>query len=132
MIKAYTGIAQSKKLAEILSHKTADNTYERVVISGCNLGIPEEKQYVHRNIPFTYFSGVGVPCWSLAALIEQIPSDLGSSTLTIEKDDSESLKYGLNYHDRWGREDDIQTKYYDNLVDACVAMIEKLHEQNIL
>ena len=131
-MKAYTSIEQSKKLAEILPQKTADNTYERVVIAGCNLDIPEERQFVHRDIPFMFFSGVGVPCWSLAALLEQIPSDLGSETLTIEKCDSEPFKYGLNYHDRWGREDDIQTKYYDDLVDACYEMVLKLHKQKLL
>ena len=72
------------------------------------------------------------PAWSLTALLEQIPSDIGSMTLTIEKCDSEPFKYGLNYHDRWGREDDIQTKYYDDLVDACYEMIIKIHEQKIL
>ena len=62
MIKAHTDINQSKILAEILQHQTADNTHERVVISGCNLGILKEKQYVHRDTSFIYFSGVGVPC----------------------------------------------------------------------
>lgn len=131
-MKAYTDIEQSKKLAEILPHKSADETWEKVSICGAKVDIPEGMQYRHKEIPFSFFSGIGVPSWSLAALLEQIPSDLGSSTLTIEKADSESLKYGLNYHDRWGREDYIQTKYYDNLVDACYEMILKLHEQKLL
>lgn len=75
-MKAYTSLKQSKKLAEILPHITADNTYERVVIAGCNLDIPEERLYVHRDITFTYFSGIGIPCWSLAALLEIIRKPL--------------------------------------------------------
>lgn len=117
MIQAYTNISQSKKLAEILSHKTADNTYERVVISGCNLDISEEQQYIHRDIPFTYFSGVGVPCWSLAALLDILPS----STL----DSSNDHYYRLHCMERF-------SEWYASPIDACVAMIEKLHEQKLL
>ena len=43
-IKSYTDIKQSKKLAEIIQHKNTNNTHERVIIAGCNLGIPKEKQ----------------------------------------------------------------------------------------
>ena len=132
-MKVYTDILQSKKLAEILSIDTADGSWKRIAIAGCNLDVPEEQQYIHDgDMPFMYYSGIGIPSWSLAALLEQIPSDLGSSTLTIEKCDSEPFKYGLNYHDRWGREDDIQTKYYDDLVDACYEMILKLNKQKFL
>ena len=119
MIKAYTDIAQSKKLAEILPHKTADNTYERVVISGCNLDIPEEQQYIHRDIPFTYFSGVGVPCWSLAALLNVI------SYPTLAQD----------YNGKWSCMEfpgDEEVEGCENPIDACYKIILELHEQKLL
>lgn len=135
--KAYTSVKQSKKLAEILPHKTADNTYERVVIAGCNLGIPEEQQYVHRDIPFTYFSGVGVPCWSLAALLSVLPFHL----IVNNQGYAFSMHKGLNidgktYMIRYNIfNTDIclySTDYYNNPVDACYEMILKLHELNLL
>ena len=122
-MKAYTDIEQSKKLAEILPITTIDFVWY-IFSDGSTRLLCMDDWEVFENAE----SDVEIiPCWSLAALLEQIPSDLGSSKLIIEKYDSESLKYGLNYHDKWGREDDIQTKYYDNLVDACVEMIIKLH-----
>lgn len=121
-MKSYTSLEQSKKLAEILPLESADMRYDEYI------------SHIDGTPKVGYKKGVtdGIPCWSLAALLEQIPSDLGSSTLTIEKCDSEPFKYGLNYHDMWGREDDIQTKYYDDLVDACYEMIIKLNEQKLL
>ena len=118
-MKSYTDIEQSKKLAEILPLESADMFYRD---NG------EDVKLMWEHIA----QKVTNPCWSLAALLEQIPSDLGSKTLTIEKDDSEPLKYGLNYHDTWGRDDEIQTKYYDDLINACYEMIIKLHELNLL
>ena len=126
-MKAYTDIEQSKKLAEILPIESADMHYATWTI----LVSPNQGSTI-KDLQEEYGNQI-IPCWSLAALLEQIPSDLlGSNTLTIEKDDSEYLKYGLNYHDRWGREDDIKTKYYDNLVDACVEMIIKLNKKRLL
>lgn len=37
-MKSYTDLPQSRILAEILSHDIADQTYERFVIAGDNLG----------------------------------------------------------------------------------------------
>lgn len=139
-MKAHTDLEQSKKLAEILPlksadmvllheepYETSDSKFDGLHQALCVPFSQYDKSWRQKYWNISYF-----PCWSLAVLLEQIPSDLGSQTLTIEKDDSEHLKYGLNYHDRWGREDDIQTKYYDNLVDACYEMILKLHKQKFL
>lgn len=125
-MKAYTDIKQSKKLAEILPLESADMVYVHTV----DLEGDEHYDIDFRNNQPLFEDDISA--WSLVALLEQIPSDLGSNTLTIEKCDSEPFKYGLNYHDRWGREDDIQTKYYDDLVDACYEMIIRLHKQKLL
>lgn len=134
-MKSYTDLEQSKKLAEILSIESADQTWERIAIAGTNLDVPEELQYKHNgNMPFKYYSGIGIPCWSLAALLEQLDDEITDDNgndynLTIVK---ESLQYQLYYHDSWGQVEDIETNYYDDLVDACYEMILKLNELNLL
>ena len=70
-----TTIQQSRHLAEIgIDFKTADLTYERLALSG--LGIPDDMQYRERFIPFQFFSGRGLPCWSLEALLELMPEEI--------------------------------------------------------
>lgn len=70
-------------------------------------------------------SAAFVPCWSLVALLEILPYP------HLSKDKLGSGKEGwmvsvypndCRYDSRW----------YDNPVDACVDMIEELHEQNLL
>jgi len=121
-MKIATDINQSKELAEILPKESADMYY----------WYDGSRYYLASMDDGDFVRGKDIAAWSLSALLEQIPSDIGSSTLTIDKCDSEPFKYGLDYHDRWGREDDIQTKYYDDLVDACVEMIKKLKKENKL
>lgn len=148
-MKSYTDLEQSKKLAEILPHITADNTWERVTIAGSNFNVPEEQQYVHRDMPFTYFSGIGVPCWSLAALMHLLPSeftekgeysetlyniDIRKYALTDDVDIYQ-IAYG-NY--RWHEDgshswsDMVNSGEREELIDACYEMILKLNEQKLL
>ena len=118
MKKSYTDLEQSKKLAEILSHDYADGTWKRVAIAGINLNVPEEQQYFHDgDTPFVFYSGVGIPSWSLAALLDILPS----STL----DSSNGHHYRLHCMGMF-------SEWYANPIDACVAMIEKLNEQKLL
>ena len=135
-MKAYTDILQSRKLAEILSHNTADNTYERVVIAGCNLDIPEERQYVHRDIPFMFFSGVGVPCWSLAALLDVLPTTIGNffekTALRLRMDKGEN-DFSIWYENfDCGDVAEGLDVIGDNSIDACYEMILRLHEQKLI
>ena len=46
-MKSYTDLEQSRTLAKILSHDTADQTWERIVIAGSDLDVPESLQYRH-------------------------------------------------------------------------------------
>ena len=84
-----TTIEQSRHLAELgVDFKTADLTYERLALSG--LGIPDDMQYRERFIPFQFFSGMGVPCWSLAALMELMPEEIvDNHKITLYKDGNE-------------------------------------------
>ena len=65
-MKSYTDIEQSKKLAEILPIESADMSYRPYRAEG---GIPDHEATL---FPFKYASWIGVPCWSLAALLDVI------------------------------------------------------------
>ena len=125
-MKAYTDLEQSKILAKILPIESADMRYSPL---GDNM-----HPWIWTD---TFIEKNAVPCWSLAALLEQIPSDIKTKdgcnyTLEIEKCDAEHLPCGLNYHDNWGRGEDIITHYYDNFIDSSYEMIVKLHELKLL
>ena len=113
-IKAYTDLQQSKKLAEILPLESADQTWARIAIAGANLDVPEELQYKHNgDMLFQYYSGIGIPCWSLASLLGILPNPNlfeADGLWHIFCDNNLSCING-----------------FDNPIDACVAMIEKLN-----
>lgn len=125
-MKAYTDLEQSKKLAEFLPIESADMKI-----------LPfTEREY--RVVPINDIAVCNIEdeiyCWSLAALLEQLDDEITDENgndynLTIVK---ENLQYQLYYHDSWGQVEDIETDYYDDLVDACVEMILKLKEENLL
>ena len=109
-IKSYTDIEQSKKLAKILPIESADMIYP-----------------VNFDFPFIWIEKPEkdkdtIPCWSLAALLEIFPK--GYSAIL-----SKSFN-GKNYFCIIDGKP-IET-IADNPVDACMAMIEKLHELKML
>ena len=124
-MKAYTDIEQSKKLAEILPLESADMGwyYSR------NPQAARNQMWAG-----TKAENADIPCWSLAALLEQIPYEVcddngNSSYLQINKEDD---VYQLVYTDPYGDFESIETDRYEHFVDACYEMILKLHEQNLL
>ena len=142
-MKAFTDIEQSEKLAEILPIESADMWWAERYEGHTTM----DYQYVLKETPYYYLSLKkpsidnysqdainDIPCWSLAALLEQLDDEITDEdgndyNLTIVK---ENLQYQLYYHDSWGQVEDIETDYYDDLVDACYEMILKLHEVNLL
>jgi len=101
-MKAFTNIEQSKKLAEILPIESADMCFND-----------------------------NEPCWSLAALLEALPTiDDGNRNPVICKD-IRLNKWHIVYHGT-AVEPTIDSGVYDNLIDACVEMILKLHEEKLL
>ena len=122
-MKAFTDISQSKILAKILPIDSADMFYTSL----------------NRDYPWIWIDKHlmevdDIPCWSLAALLEQLDDEITDENgndynLTIVK---ENLQYQLYYHDSWGQVEDIETDYYDDLVDACYEMIIKLKGNNLL
>jgi len=121
-IRAYTTIEQSRKLAEFLPIESADLCY----IANSEL----------INIHEPFFKKLDkedLPCWSLAALLNVLPKKYypikdHETNLILSKPKD---KWCVLYWDATGMQDGEQT-LEDNLVDACVAMILKLHEQNLL
>ena len=126
MNKTATTLEQSSKLAEFLPIESADQTWARIAIAGANLDVPEELQYRHNgDMPFQYYSGIGTPCWSLAALLDIINKDYYTTlfhdgvswTITITHHDDNK-----NRHSVWSAEP----------LDACYDMIIKLKAQNLI
>ena len=109
-IKSYTDLEQSKKLAEILPLESADMMHDRLIV-----------------IPFN--DGSLTPCWSLAALLKLIPSYIiqGEVYFGILDLNECCLKYQTN-----DGVDLLETKYYDDYIDAAFEMVVWLKENNKL
>ena len=123
-IKSYSDLEQSRKLAEILPIESADMYYnsgdEHDICFGSGI-YKEIADWICEGTP----RPADIPCWSLAALLGVLPAGtrlLKSANISSVGD----VKYHCDFHrgtiDEW----------YDNPVDACVAMIEKLHELEML
>ena len=119
-IKSYTDIDQSKKLAEILPLESADmylwSSGKRYYIEAMDDGdFNEEEGHVR--------------AWSLAALLEFLRnrSDCNYVTLTSNKASLWCLRTSY-YNHVWEDAEEVS----ENAVDACVDMILKLNELNLL
>ena len=110
-MKAYTDISQSKKLAETLPIESADMYYPNRTDIKYQGALPIDWK---RGLPLL---SQEIPCWSLAALLNILPS----STL----DSSNDHHYRLHCMERF-------TEWYDNSIDACYEMILRLDEQKLL
>ena len=123
-IKSYTDLEQSKKLAEILPLESADMWYSyygntkynpTIAYKGQQWFLCQIRNSLHDDIP----------CWSLAALLDVLPE--GTNVIKDESD-TENEHYMCTV----GIKDDIISTFGNNSVDACVDMIEKLYEMNLL
>ena len=113
-------MSQSKKLAEILPLESADmcfNTHNNMP----PLMAPYSRFKEFFNMePIPAFL---IPCWSFAALLGVLPD----RTCVYKK----TYKDGrIKYQGIAGGIKELILK--DNPIDACVAMIERLHELNLL
>ena len=115
-LKSYTDIDQSKKLAEILPIESADMCYNDGELRIGYAPLAKERD--------DYF-----PCWSLAALLSVLPKYIG--------DYGKCLYFNMGYYYCGYMVDgdfmlSIEETSADNPIDACVEMILKLHELNLL
>ena len=130
-IKSFTSLEQSKKLAEILPLESADMCWSKYDDGQMRIMPMELWNLIKDGLSCLEFT----PAWSLAALYSILPNS---------KNESTTLSRGgwkiepIEYLDNWWCEykDDSHSEYFtvsaDNPVDACVAMIEKLHELKML
>lgn len=80
-------------------------------------------EYWHNgNTPCILNSKIGIPCWSLAALIEAMPEILIEKVKARDGYDG----YFVTYDEL------IEVPYKKELIDACVEMINKLKENDLL
>ena len=123
-MKAYTSLEQSQKLAEILPLESADHHYVRKTCdfrgnpvdgkwSEPKYGNPERANYIVQN--FTSYEKL--PCWSLAALFNILPS------ATLDTSDDHYCRFSCQQR---------CTEWHDNPIDACYEMIIKLNELKML
>ena len=110
-MKGYTNLEQSKKLAEILPLESADMRYTP-------LG-DMTHPWVWTD---TFIEKDAVPCWSLAALLDVLPYP----TLYQQGDGVWGLDVWVEHVKPYSEKNAICE------IDACVAMIERLHEQKLL
>ena len=136
-IKSYSDLQQSRKLAEILPLESAD------MFLAINGTIPMVSKYIDDG--FITADNTAIPCWSLAALMNLLPSEFTEkgkySETTYEIDirkyaltkdvDIYQIAYG-NYkfyedgNSSW--KDMINTGEKENLIDAAFEMICWLKE----
>ena len=116
-IKSFTSLEQSRKLTYILPLESADMCWKNGVFDKyIQCFTPFVIDENGTNVDFDY----DVPCWSLTALLNVLPNGI------VMNKDSQNGKYHFS-------SEYIGTYITaDNPVDACVAMVEKLHELNLL
>ena len=130
-IKSFTDLEQSKKLADILPLESSDMCWTnhcygslRSSITISAKSIDEYKNLLKNFADLTEID-VFYTAWSLSALLDVLPN---CTDIVKEEADTENEKYMCTV----GVKDDIICTFGNNPVDACVAMIEKLHEQKLL
>ena len=120
-IKSFTDISQSKKLAEILPLESAD--------FGWNVFVDDTSRILPINDwDLTKDGSGGVKffhAWSLSALLGVLPEGVIDNCY-VPNIQKENGKYSIAYGD------DELLCIADNPIDACVEMILKLHELNLL
>lgn len=109
-MKSYTDIEQSRKLAEILPIESADMYW----------WYNGQKYYVE-TIDHNDFQKGDIRAWSLAALLDVLPEIQGGKPIIALDDNYITYPHMSDLHIK-----------ADSLVDACVVMIEKLHELKML
>lgn len=121
-MKSYTDIEQSKKLTNILPIESSDMCWTKYIDDG---NITSLHATVNYGIVI-----IDYPCWSLAALINVLPKNLNIGRPSLVS--NYRGYYWIQYYDECLKPNNYKTRCFSNPVDACVAMIENLHELNLL
>ena len=120
VIKSFTSLEQSRKLAEILPIESAD-MYWYLATKGNHKAMFNEG--------YNEYGDFELPCWSLATLLNVLPNSIYDNTNEFSQ--LEFTKKSVAYiHGTTG---DIKIgTLKDNLIDACYELILKLHELKML
>ena len=120
-MKSYTNIEQSKKLSEILPTESADACWTNHLfdsfLSYLRVESTPPQEYKRLLDRFIVKGYLIEPAWSLAALLDVMPS--------ASLDSSDDHHYRLYCMERF-------TEWYDNAIDACYEMIFKLKENELI
>ena len=121
-MKSFTDIEQSKKLASILPLESADMF---LALNGTH---PVMSKYIDDG--FVTADNTAIPCWSLAALLDILRNRAPS----IEEDANVTL-FSYRTVEWWDLticNSVIEPVTKSDPIDACVEMIIKLKEKNLL
>ncbi len=127
IIKAYSDLEQSKKLAEILPLESAD-------MKILSFGIDIKRRVVPIDDIAVLNREDEIPCWSLAALLNIIPQEIFDGEYIINITEGCDNRWVLTYDHYENR----NHSYYslsigsDNLVDACYEMIILLSKNGLI
>lgn len=130
-----TSLEQSKKLMELgIDIDTADMHYSTWTIlnEGEYILSPNQGETIEE-LQEDYGNQV-IPAWSLAALLDILESEIDGEEgetyeLNIEKD---GTWWNIWYRERYDEADPIETTSTEELVDACVEMVIKPKEMDLL
>lgn len=146
-IKSHTDLGQSQRLAKILPLESADMCYGYIApyefsdrsYEGGYDEIPYPKDFLKKNPNFSENEYDGKhPCWSLAALLDEMPKDKSidcAISFGYYNGKGEYIEKWICSFEKEGETTDdfiIETTDGDNPIDACYEMILKLHEQNLI
>ena len=136
-MKNYTDLEQSKKLAEILALESADMYYFLDPTPAGNIYHLTEQRVDVGIKNFPHYDEGDIPCWTVGAIIELLPYDIKGYNLAIYKSyckNEKNFAYELYYEgDFYDYElSTLASASSIELIDACVKMIMKLKEKNLL
>ena len=137
-MKSFTDLVQSKKLAEILPLESADMHYNNVSIKGINYVDEHRAELMEYNRAVKVLSKYiinplfeVIPCWSLVALLRVIPKHI--KNFNVLRIDISEKDFALWYDEiGYGVNTELPDIKIECPVDACVEMIIKLKEKNLL
>lgn len=121
IIKGFTSLEQSKKLAEILPLESADMIYT-TFYGKLTKSLPMPKE-AYDIVNFSIPGDKCVPCWSLATLLEELNRNCWKVSLKCC-----GAEWDMTYDDG-----EIYISVpSDYAIDACYGLIIKLHERKLL
>lgn len=115
IIKSYTDLEQSKKLAEMLPLESADMCHKCICDESYDTIVRPYSEYFEKyRLLFIHEDFNAIPCWSLTALL----CILSGATLDISGDKYFRIHYNKMFSD-----------WHNNPIDACVEIIFRLYNK---